>query len=170
MNNFMLPNPAFTLKQIQQQGLIDGAQQAGAALRGIITDKLLDRDGAQQGPGPCPAAVLLSEAQKMAHIVATIEAAVRAKTTIIGTCSRIVGPCAIMAINFKDLFGLEPFDFCHLRGGAQMRLADFPGIQRGAKVNVTILGYDPTPRDGWPGPRDQARKLHMRVSFVSTCE
>jgi hypothetical protein len=144
-------------------------QQAGAALRGIISAKLLDRDGAHQGPGPCPDAVLLSEAQRMAHIVATIEAAVLAHTTIIGTCSRTVGACAIMAISFKDLFALEPStNFCHLRGGAQMQLKDFPGIERGAKVNVRILGYDPTPADGWPGPRDEARKLHMRVSFVST--
>ena len=91
----LLPNLALTLKQIQQGDPKIDARGAGAALRDRIVGKLLDRATGERGVVPRPAAVELSEAQRMQHISSTIDNAVPARTAIIGTCSRIQGTVAM---------------------------------------------------------------------------
>ncbi len=168
MNNLMLPNLASTLQQIQQGDRKTSAQEAGAVLRGRITDKFLDRDAAQQqGPAPRPAAVELNDDQRMQHIISTIDIAVPACTAFTGSCVRVSGMVAFISINFKSLFGFEAWEFCHLRGGTRMQVAEYPAIKKGEKILVRIIGREPTPTLGWPGGDEDAFRLRLRVAFVS---
>jgi hypothetical protein len=149
MNNLMLPNLASSLQQIQHRDRKTSAQETGAVVRGRITDKFVDRYAAQQqGPAPRPAAVELNDDQKLQHMISTIDIAVPACTAIIGSCIRVSGTVAFISINFKKLFGFEAWEFCHLRGGSRMQVAEYPSIKSGEKILVRIIGREPTPTLG----------------------
>jgi hypothetical protein len=100
-------------------------------------------------------------------MISTIDIAVPACTAIIGSCIRVSGTVAFISINFKKLFGFEAWEFCHLRGGSRMQVAEYPSIKSGEKILVRIIGREPTPTLGWPGRDEDMFRLRLRVAFVS---
>jgi hypothetical protein len=75
---------------------------------------------------------------------------------IVVTCIRCTDFHSFLVFRFQDFFGFHPTDHLHIFVRAKSQLnEECPTLSKDTKINVRLLGRDPTPVQGWERDSDR---------------